>query len=306
MPNEETKKEIEVKLDEPVSEKEIEVSQNTLETLTEQVEKEEVKEEVKEQPQVTKNVPPYSDDLPYSEKVRKRIQKEVAKRAEAEQRIAELEDRLSSMERKTIDIASKSLTNQYSSISQKLKQAIEEGNTEEQIKLYESMADIRSQMNKTQEYASELPKKSETKKTVPPLASDWVKENSQWFNKPGYRKETAMAYGIDAELTEEGWDASDPEYYDEMNKRLKASNLPHFSKSEDSASQNDKNVVQKANRVQSPVAGVSRKKGIDSNRVKLTSEDLDTAKKFGIDINDEAALKRFAKEVKSFSDTGQL
>lgn len=306
MPNEETKKEIEVKLDEPVSEKEIEVPQNQLEALTEQVEKEEVKEEVKEQPQVTKNVPPYSDDLPYSEKVRKRIQKEVAKRAEAEQRIAELEDRLSSMERKTIDIANKSLTNQYSSISQKLKQAIEEGNTEEQIKLYESMADIRSQMNKTQEYASELPKKSETKKTVPPLAADWVKENSQWFNKPGYRKETAMAYGIDAELTEEGWDASDPEYYDEMNKRLKASNLPYFSKSEDSASQNDKNVVQKANRVQSPVAGVSRKKGIDSNRVKLTSEDLDTARKFGIDINDEAALKRFAKEVKSFSDTGQL
>jgi hypothetical protein len=168
------------------------------------------------------------------------------------------------------------------------------------------MADIRSQMNKTQEYASELPKKSETKKTVPPLAADWVKENSQWFNKPGYRKETAMAYGIDAELTEEGWDASDPEYYDEMTRRLKSSNLPHFSKSEESSSQTDKNVVQKANRVQSPVAGVSRKKGIDSNRVKLTSDDLDTARKFGIDINDEAALKRFAKEVKNFSDTGQL
>ena len=307
MPNEEEiKKEIEVKLDEPLSEKEIEVPQNPLEALTEQVEKEEVKEEIKEQPQVTKNVPPYSDDLPYSEKVRKRIQKEVAKRAEAEQRIAELEDRLSTMERKTIDIASKSLTNQYSSISQKLKQAIEEGNTEEQIKLYESMADIRSQMNKTQEYASELPKKSETKKTVPPLAADWVKENSQWFNKPGYRKETAMAYGIDAELTEEGWDVNDPEYYNEMTRRLKSSNLPHFSKSEETSSQTDKNVVQKANRVQSPVAGVSRKKGIDSNRVKLTSDDLDTAKKFGIDINDEAALKRFAKEVKNFGDTGQL
>ena len=307
MPNEEEiKKEIEVKLDEPLSEKEIEVPQNPLEALTEQVEKEEVKEEIKEQPQVTKNVPPYSDDLPYSEKVRKRIQKEVAKSAEAEQRIAELEDRLSTMERKTIDIASKSLTNQYSSISQKLKQAIEEGNTEEQIKLYESMADIRSQMNKTQEYASELPKKSETKKTVPPLAADWVKENSQWFNKPGYRKETAMAYGIDAELTEEGWDVNNPEYYNEMTRRLKSSNLPHFSKSEETSSQTDKNVGQKANRVQSPVAGVSRKKGIDSNRVKLTSDDLDTAKKFGIDINDEAALKRFAKEVKNFGDTGQL
>jgi hypothetical protein len=67
----------------------------------------------------------------------------------------------------------------------------------------------------------------------------------------------------------------------------------------------EQNVVQKNNRVQSPVAGVSRKKGSSSNRVKLTSDDLATAKNFGININDEAALKRFAKEVKSFSDTGQ-
>ena len=210
------------------------------------------------------------------------------------------------MEKKTLDLASKSLSSQYSQVSQKLKQAIEEGNTDEQIKLYENMADIRNQMNKTQEYASEIPKKADARKQVPPLAADWVKENSTWFNKPGYRKETAMAYGIDAELTEEGWDVNDPEYYNEMTKRLKSSSLPHFSKSEESSSQTDKNVVQKANRVQSPVAGVSRKKGTDSNRVKLTSEDLDTARKFGIDINDEAALKRFAKEVKSFSDTGQL
>ena len=316
MPNEEeTKKEIEVKLDEPNSEKEIEVPQNPLEALMNDYKEENVEqkaEEKIEQPKIEEkvetksNVPPYSGELPYSEKVRKRIQKEVAKRAEAEQRIVELEDRLSNMEKKTLDLASKSLSSQYSQVSQKLKQAIEEGNTDEQIKLYENMADIRNQMNKTQEYASEIPKKADARKQVPPLAADWVKENSTWFNKPGYRKETAMAYGIDAELTEEGWDVNDPEYYNEMTKRLKSSSLPHFSKSEESSSQTDKNVVQKANRVQSPVAGVSRKKGIDSNRVKLTSDDLDTAKKFGIDINDEAALKRFAKEVKNFGDTGQL
>jgi hypothetical protein len=34
----------------------------------------------------SKKAPAYSDDMPYSVKVRKRIQKEVAKRAEAEQR----------------------------------------------------------------------------------------------------------------------------------------------------------------------------------------------------------------------------
>jgi len=142
-------------------------------------------------------------------------------------------------------------------------------------------------------------------KKAPPLATDWVKENSLWFNKPGYRKETAMAYGIDAELTEEGWDVHDPGYYDEMTKRLKESGLSYFNKSEENTSKAAENVVQKNNRVQSPVAGVSRKTGTSGNRVKLTSDDLSTAKTFGIDISDEVALKRFAKEVKSFSDTGQ-
>ena len=66
---------------------------------------------------------------------------------------------------------------------------------------------------------SPIPNKKPAK--TPPLAADWVKENSQWFNKPGFRKETAMAYGIDAELTEEGWDVNDPDYYSEMDKRLK-------------------------------------------------------------------------------------
>ena len=57
--------------------------------------------------------------------------------------------------------------------------------------------------------------------------------------------------------------------------------------------------------MQSPVASVSRTKSGSSNRVKLTQDDLDTAKSFGIDINDETALKRFAREVKNLSDTGQ-
>ena len=173
--------------------------------------------------------------------------------------------------------------------------------TDEQVKLYEQMSDIRAQMVKIDDTKIEEPSKNKKPAKTPPLAADWVKENSQWFNKPGYRKETAMAYGIDAELTEEGWDVNDPDYYTEMDKRLKESKLPFFVKDEESSSQSSKNVVQKNNRVQSPVAGVSRKKVTDSNRVKLTSDDLDTARNFGIDINDEAALKRFAKEVKNFS-----
>ena len=301
--------ELEVNLEEVETEKEVNVPLNPLEKLQQQQEEEPSKDEDKsfenERQIKLEKAPAYSDDMPYSVKVRKRIQKEVAKRAEAEQKNVDLEEKLAMMEKRTYDIANKSLGNQLSSVSTRLKSAIEEGNTDEQVKLYESMAEIRSQMTKTEDYAARVPQKEKAEKKAPPLATDWVKENSQWFNKPGYRKETAMAYGIDAELTEEGWDVHDPGYYDEMSKRLKASGLNYFSKSEENTSKDTENVVQKTNRVQSPVAGVSRKKGTSGNRVKLTSDDLSTAKTFGIDISDEVALKRFAKEVKSFSDTGQ-
>ena len=301
--------ELEVNLEEVETEKEVNVPLNPLEKLQQQQEEEPSKDEDKsfenERQIKLEKAPAYSDDMPYSVKVRKRIQKEVAKRAEAEQKNVDLEEKLAMMEKRTYDIANKSLGNQLSSVSTRLKSAIEEGNTDEQVKLYESMAEIRSQMTKTEDYAARVPQKEKTEKKAPPLATEWVKENSTWFNKPGYRKETAMAYGIDAELTEEGWDVHDPGYYDEMSKRLKSSGLNYFSKSEENTSKTDENVVQKNNRVQSPVAGVSRKKGTSGNRVKLTSDDLSTAKTFGIDISDEVALKRFAKEVKSFSDTGQ-
>jgi|TARA_B110000114_G_scaffold172535_1_gene199311 hypothetical protein len=301
--------ELEVNLEEVETEKEVNVPLNPLEKLQQQQEEEPSKDEDKsfenERQIKLEKAPAYSDDMPYSVKVRKRIQKEVAKRAEAEQKNVDLEEKLAMMEKRTYDIANKSLGNQLSSVSTRLKSAIEEGNTDEQVKLYESMAEIRSQMTKTEDYAARVPQKEKTEKKAPPLATEWVKENSTWFNKPGYRKETAMAYGIDAELTEEGWDVHDPGYYDEMSKRLKSSGLNYFSKSEENTSKDTENVVQKTNRVQSPVAGVSRKKGTSGNRVKLTSDDLSTAKTFGIDISDEVALKRFAKEVKSFSDTGQ-
>ena len=303
-------KELEVKLDENLTEKEIEVPQNPIDAL---VEKAETEEKEKENDKTFENereikleekkkVPEYSNDMPYSEKVRKRIAKEVAKRAEAEQKAVNLEQRLAELEKKTFDLAGKSLKNNYSSVSAELKTAIEEGNTEKQVELYEKMADIRGQMSKTEELSASVPKVEKKQAETPPLAADWVKENREWFNKPGFRKETAMAYGIDAELTEEGWDVNDPDYYIEMDKRLKASGLKYFNNVSEDTVQTDKNVVQKNNRVQSPVAGVSRKKGTDSNRVKLTQDDIRTAQTFGIDINDEAALKRFAKEVKTFSN----
>ena len=271
-------KELEVKLDEKEEEKEVEVEKNPLEKLQEETKAEPITEElaeevIKEEKKVEepkKEVPKYSSEMPYSEKVRKRIAKEVGKRADAERKALQWEEKFNTLEGKARSGLKTGFKNNYENVSKQMKSAIDEGNTEEPL---------------------------------PPLAKEWAAKNAGWFNKPGHTKATSLVYGIDGELTEEGWDVHDPGYYEEIDKRLKAT-LPSFF--DKKTVQEEKSGVQsKTTRVQSPVASVSRTKSGSSNRVKLTQDDLDTAKSFGIDINDETALKRFAREVKNLSDTGQ-
>ena len=306
---EEKKKDIEVKLDEK-DVKEVEVEKNPLEKLQEEMEapaKDDVEQEKpKEEEEVKKDIPQYSSDLPYSEKVRKRIAKEVGKRSDAERKALEWEERYKNLEGKTRTSLKTGFKNNYENVSKQMKQAIDEGNTEEQVKLMEKMADIRSEIRQLDddEAVKEKPSKEESeKKPLPPLARDWVQKNGFWFNKPGHSRATSLVYGIDGELTEEGFDVNDPGYYDEMDKRLKEI-MPNFFDKK-AVPEGENKVQSKTARVQSPVAAVSRGKSGKSDRVKLTQEDLDTAKSFGININDETALKRFAKEVKDLSDTGQ-
>jgi hypothetical protein len=306
---EEKKKDIEVKLDEK-DVKEVEVEKNPLEKLQEEMEapaKDDVEQEKpKEEEEVKKDIPQYSSDLPYSEKVRKRIAKEVGKRSDAERKALEWEERYKNLEGKTRTSLKTGFKNNYENVSKQMKSAIDEGNTEEQVKLMEKMADIRSEIRQLDddEAVKEKPSKEESeKKPLPPLARDWVQKNGFWFNKPGHSRATSLVYGIDGELTEEGFDVNDPGYYDEMDKRLKEI-MPNFFDKK-AVPEGENKVQSKTARVQSPVAAVSRGKSGKSDRVKLTQEDLDTAKSFGININDETALKRFAKEVKDLSDTGQ-
>ena len=52
-----------------------------------------------------------------------------------------------------------------------------------------------------------------------PEASKWWKR-SPWFEIDGYERETAMARGIDKQLTAEGLNQNDPEYFEQLDDRL--------------------------------------------------------------------------------------
>ena len=230
---------------------------------------------------------------PYSARVKTRIAKEVSKRKAEEDKSKMLEERLAKLESAAQQQDKSSLENQYQTVSKDLKEAIEGGDTEKQVRLMDEMADVRSKIQNVQQPAPEVKPPAPQ---IPEITQQWIQNNSHWWNKPGHRSATQTAFGIDADLTEEGYDVADPEYYTEMDKRM-SKLYPDLVKTAESSVQNQEKDVENKPRVQSPVAGFSRSNQGTAKSVRLTSDDLQNAVTLGIDINDPSALKRYAKEL---------
>jgi len=114
--------------------------------------------------------------------------------------------------------------------------------------------------------------------TADPKAIEWA-QNNDWFGKD--RVMTASALALDAELKEEGFDPSDPEFYKEIDNRLKEA-FPHKL---------DKSSVQEQpSKPAQVVAGASRSTP-SPGKVKLTKEDVRLAQNWGIPLEQYAAEK---------------
>ena len=266
--------------------------------------KEEEKEEVAPKEDLAQTVESLKSELdnikkePYSDRVKNRIAKEVSRRKAEEDKSRALEERLAKLETNATTQTKNDLNLQYQNVSKNLKEAIEGGDTEKQVKLMDEMADVRSQIKSVQETPEVKSKTPE----IPHLAKEWIEKNSSWWNKAGHRAATQLAFGIDADLTEEGYDMADQEYYTEMDKRMNKF-YPDLVKSEENTSNGEQKELKSKVKAQSPVAGVSRSSQNSAKSVKLTKDDLQNAITFGININDPAALKRYARGLASYEAT---
>lgn len=64
------------------------------------------------------------------------------------------------------------------------------------------------------------------------MANDWLEANP-WYDPEGADEDTQIAKIIDAKLTQEGWDPSSPDYWEELDNRLQK-RLPHrYNESQD-------------------------------------------------------------------------
>lgn len=139
------------------------------------------------------------------------------------------------------------------------------------------------------------PPKVETRpeQTLPEAAQEWLTKNP-WYSK-GPRQDriaAVMATEIGDSLVNEGWDLTDPSYYEELDRRLEEE-MPRVAR-----------LRQKEVPVRSPVAGTSRSAaptpaGRTPTTIRLSAEDLDMAKRLGIDP------KAYAKEKAKLGNAGQ-
>ena len=115
-----------------------------------------------------------------------------------------------------------------------------------------------------------------------PAAKDWAARNKNWFNVDQVM--TAAAFAIDREMVAEGFEPSDPDYFDELDKRVQRT-FPHkFGQQEAAAAPAARATPTIQSRGQSmPSSG--------KVKVVITAEDRRMADHLGLDIQTYAREK---------------
>ena len=261
-------------------------------------------------PQEDKEAKQKAEDAEYGAKVKKRIKKLIAEKHQAESEALNLKkqlDTLSQRMQKIEDVNTKQGQNavqeHYDLTKQALAKAIEEGDTDAQVKFNEELVDIKTALalqkienQKKRETASPTVGKANyiQQNPTPALATEWWKKND-WFNAKGFEQETAMARAIDVQLDIEGFDKNAPEYYQELNSRLQKRFPELISEDEVTKSKPRTNSRQAV----APTTGGS---GYRGNRLKVTKDELAMARELG--ITDPTALQKYAKEIQTIKNRG--
>lgn len=247
----------------------------------------------------------------YSEGVKKRIDKLTSKLREAERReMAAIEyakgvqsqaqvaqQRAVNSDYGRLTEAKSRVDTQLMTIRQIIKRAREEGDIDTETEAQERLASLAHEQRQLQDYLSRAPEQVAPQPAynpqpqyqqpqqpvqqaprVDPKAEMWAEDNP-WFGQD--YSMTYAAWGIDKQLREaEGFDGSSEEYYDELNRRIRAQFPQKFA-----AQPN------RQQRSVQPVAPAARSSGVNTNArrsVRLSPSQVAIAKKLGVPIEEYA------------------
>ncbi len=213
-------------------------------------------------------------------------------------RIAELEKKTSGAELARVDKAIDDAGVQVEFAKMKMKEAVtqQDGDAlvQAQEMLYEAQRKLESlntlkdnatkQMSQQPKPNIELPDP-----TVQKMAADWMRRNS-WYDPQGKDLDSEIAQKIDRKLTEEGYDPTTEDYWEELDERLQKY-LPHRS----SAGYNDRNRNQRPPRSVVTSSGRESMASTKPNEFRLTPDRVAAIKEAGMWDNIEQRNKMIRK-----------
>ena len=266
----------------------------------------EVQAEAEPEPEPKKAEEPQELEGIETKGAQKRIRQLIKQRKDRDDHIAQLvkqnetlNTRLTSREQEFHNISKLNLDANEKQITDKLElaraaysSAHEEGDSGKILKaqefLNEAQNDLKT-LNVTKAQFKDVPAQTQQQvqaqpqpqqPEVDPLAVEWSQKN-EWFGKD--RVMTAAALALDADLKEQGFDPSDPDFYSEIDSRLKTE-FPHKFTVKESVQEQPSQPAQ-------VVAGASRSTPSSNKKVKLTKEDVRLAQNWGIPLEQYAAEK---------------
>ena len=291
----------------------IEVSEDSKEVEFE-IEEEEEEQPVQAKEEVVKEQPEQPKELEGIETkgAEKRIRQLIRQRKEREEKIdelirqnEELKQNLNQKEEEVNNIASRSVGSSEKQLTQNIElarqaylQAFDEGDKEKVLAAQEILNAAQADLKTVQGYKANIAKRmEEASKEVEiepelaqqtpaydPKANEWAQRND-WFGQDTVK--TAAALAIDAELKGEGYDPSDDEFYEEIDKRLEMAFSQTSNRVQETEGQSNSGTSQPAQ----VVSGASRSSPNSNKKVKLSKEDVRLANKWGIPLEQYAAEK---------------
>ena len=280
--------------------------ENKVEFEVEEDTPEEVKAEAPSDTEETKSDQPEELDGIETKGAQKRIRQLIKQRKDRDDQINQLiqqneqlngklnsrEQEFTNISKLHLDANQKQLTDKMELARAAYKSAHDEGNTgkilQAQEFLNEAQNDLKAlgvtkaQFEQQPPQPVQQPQPTQPQGAADPRAIEWAQKND-WFGQD--RVMTASALALDAELKEEGFDTSDPEFYNEIDNRIKEAFPSKFN-----TTVKESSVQEQPSKPAQVVAGASRSTPAPG-KVKLTKEDVRLAQNWGIPLEQYAAEK---------------
>ena len=184
----------------------------------------------------------------------------------------------------------------YQQTKDRIRVATEAGNGTEVAEATEQLVQLRERANQVTRIEAAYKQNSSRPQPLDPRVADNAKawtEKHPWYSSTGKDPDSRIVLTIDSTLAEEGWDPTTPDYWNELDARIKKY-LPHRA---------NRGII--TSKAKSTVAGSGRETGSGKPSVfKLSAARVQAIKDLG-DWDDPVARNRRIKEYRDYDKANQ-